>query len=79
MKEQPKGGGGCWLERVTWSKVSIGCIKKKERKKEGKKEEEKGKEGKEEKKIEAAVGIEPLSRSRMPRVKIKERLRALRS
>ena len=63
------------MERVTWSKVSIGGIKKKE----GEKGRGKGKRREGGKKIEAAVGIEPLSRSRMPRVKIKERLRALRS
>lgn len=54
--------------------MSIGGTKKKGGKKKGrKKRREKGKKGRREK-IEAAVGIESLSGSRMPRVKIKERL-----
>lgn len=53
-------------------KVSIGGTKKRREKKREKKRE-KGKKGRREK-IEAAVGIESLSGSRMPRVKIKERL-----
>lgn len=55
--------------RMTRRKVSIGGTKKKgEEKKEERERRERGK------KIEAAVGIESLSGSRMPRVKIKERL-----
>lgn len=54
--------------RMTRRKVSIGGTKKKEEEK--KEERERREEGK---KIEAAVGIESLSGSRMPRVKIKER------
>lgn len=55
---------------MTRRKVSIGGTKKKkgEEKKEERERRERGK------KIEAAVGIESLSGSRMPRVKIKERL-----
>lgn len=69
MKEQSKGAGGRlggrWVSEVQ---------KKKRREKKGrKKRREKGKKGRREK-IEAAVGIESLSGSRMPRVKIKERL-----
>lgn len=63
MKEQSKGAGG-WLGGRWVSEVQ----KKKEEEK--KEERERREEGK---KIEAAVGIESLSGSRMPRVKIKER------
>lgn len=69
MKEQSKGAGG-WLGERWVSEVQK---RKGGKKRRGKKRREKGKKGRREK-IEAAVGIESLSGSRMPRVKIKERL-----